>query len=70
MTRNNMIWTVPWKPLFRGIISELIPLSCSHHCFSLTDPLDKSVLQAWKEKLRQDKRKKYVSLFKDEDHLP
>lgn len=45
MTRNNMIWTVLGKPLFSGIISEPIPHSCSHHCFSLTDPLDKSVLQ-------------------------
>lgn len=69
MTRNNMTWTVLWKPLFRGIISELIPHSFSHYCFSLTHPLDKSVLQAWKEKLRQDNRK-HVSLFKDGDHWP
>lgn len=65
MTRNNMIGTVLWKPLFRGIIAEMIPHSYSHHWFSLIDPLDKCV-QAWKEKLKQDIRKIHISLFKDD----
>lgn len=65
MTRNNMIWTVLWKPLFRGIISELVPNhSCCYHCFSLTNCLHRSVLQVWKEKVKKKKKKYHLLKMK------